>query len=258
MILTEWLEFCNFRAQFKSYCIQSLEQFGEKYKEPTEPIGCVSTSYLTSAIKSVVTGSSPLYDVQTAIVYNHNIEKIKKDDNIKLVLVGDNPGKKEQEHNRQAYLVGQSGCIAENFFKNNSELGIDFRENVIILNKSILHTPKTMLLKELIKKDKSIEDFFIADQICQARYAILLQKLFDCPLWIVGYSQLGKKGLFENYSETIKTEYIDILNPDVYLYQHFSMNCFINQLKKSYNSSLSLSENLKVLGEMNRKNVLGF
>jgi len=69
---------------------------------------------------------------------------------------------------------------------------------------------------------------------------------------------LGKKGLFENYSETIKTEYIDILNPDVYLYQHFSMNCFINQLKKSYNSSLSLSENLKVLGEMNRKNVLGF
>ena len=164
MTLLEWQDFCDLKSKFKSYCIKSLHKFGETYSPPSEVLTSSSHhSNLIIAIKNVVFNLSsnnkstiPSYKIETPIVYNHSIEKIKEDDEIKLILVGDNPGKKEQEHTRQSYLVGQSGVIAENFFKNNSELKIDFRKNVIILNKSILHTPKTTLLKELIKQDELI------------------------------------------------------------------------------------------------------
>jgi len=250
----EYAQFEKYRFSFKSYCIESLQHFGQEYVFPFISQEN-SKSLLSLAIKS---HADIHYDVETPIVYNHSLDLIEEKDDICLILVGDNPGKEEQKHSNQRYLVGQAGRIAEGFFAKHKELKIDFRKNVIILNKTILHTSKTLLLKKLIKEDDSIKDFFLKDQIWQARLALNLQKIFNCPLWIIGYSELGDKGVFKNYASTIKTESEENAKQNIFLYQHFSMNCFIKQLKTSYNKTLSLEENLKKLGTNNRKKILMF
>ena len=81
------------------------------------------------------------YRVETAVVYNRALDEIEPDSEIKVILVADNPGKKEQLAANNRYLVGQSGKLAEGWFRR--ELGIDFRREVLILNKTPVHTPKT-------------------------------------------------------------------------------------------------------------------
>lgn len=275
MLESQWNSFCNLRDKAKDYYIASLKQFGVSYippnKEKPNSIYCP----IRIAIEQCIEDEGNSYTVDNPIVYNHSLDLIEKDSEIKLILVGDNPGKEEQMHKNQRYLIGQAGRIADGFFARHNDLGINFRQNVIILNKTILHTPKTLVLKKLIKKDKLIEDFFISDQIWQARFALLLQKIFDVPVWIIGYSQLNEKGLFALYAKIIKEEIEDahvakrevcvrhgnfstskICCLPIFLYQHFSMNCFINQLKKEYDSNLSLKENLEKLGSKNRTKAL--
>ena len=251
----EWQKIVKIRDSFKNYCIKSLQFFGEEYTLPSVLPNNLQSLLKTSIRKSVVDDS---YNIETPMVYNHSLDLIEEKDEIYLILVGDNPGKEEQKHSNQRYLVGHSGRVAEGFFKRHKELEIDFRKNVIILNKSILHTPKTLNLKKLIKEDKSIENFFIKDQIWQARLALSLQETFNCPLWVIGYSELGEKGIFKYYSETIKKEINEKAIPNLLLYQHFSMNCFIKQLKSNYDENLALAENLKLLGIRNRKKILMF
>ena len=249
----EWQELIRIRNSFKNYCIESLQHFGEKYVSPSTFLDNFQSS-LKMCIEKAVEDTS--YAIETPIVYNHSLDLIEENDEIRLILVGDNPGKEEQKHTNQRYLIGQAGRIAEGFFARNKELRIDFRKNVIILNKTILHTAKTLNLKKLIKEDKNIENFFIKDQVCQAKLALLLQENFKCPIWIVGYSELGEKGIFKYYDETIRKEIRSFSN--VFLYQHFSMNCFIKQLKTNYDKTLSLTENLEQLGTNNRKKILMF
>ena len=90
------------------------------------------------------------YRVETPVVYNRALDDIEIDDEIKIILVADNPGKKEQLAANNRYLVGQSGKLAEGWFKR--ELGIDFRREVLILNKTPVHTPKTAELALLRAK----------------------------------------------------------------------------------------------------------
>lgn len=250
----EYSQFNKYRTSFKSYCIESLQRFGEEYVPPFLPLKSTN-SLLKKNVKNIVDIS---YDIHTPIVYNHSLDSIEKKDEIRLILVGDNPGKEEQKHTNQCYLIGQAGRIAEGFFARHKELKIDFRKNVIILNKTILHTPMTLNLKKLIKEDKSIENFFIEDQILQAKLALNLQGIFACPLWIIGYSELGEKGLFKYYTATLKTKINEKAKQNLFLYQHFSMNCFIKQLKTNYKDNLLLAENLKILGTSNRKKILMF
>jgi len=66
------------------------------------------------------------YNIETPMVYNHSLDLIEEKDEIYLILVGDNPGKEEQKHSNQRYLVGHSGRVAEGFFKRHKELEIDF------------------------------------------------------------------------------------------------------------------------------------
>ncbi|MGP1414634.1 MAG: hypothetical protein ACTTJ6_01690 [Treponema sp.] len=252
----KWKKLNEIKNSLKSYCIESLHHFEEEYSPPALPL-TNSKSFLKTHIKNIL-NINISYDIETPIVYNHSLDLIEEKDEIHLILVGDNPGKEEQKHINQRYLVGQSGRIAEGFFTRHKELKIDFRKNVIILNKSVLHTPKTLNLKTLIKEDKNIESFLIKDQVWQARLALNLQETFNCPLWIIGYSELGEKGIFSIYAKTLKNEIKDTALSKLFLYQHFSMNCFIKQLKANYDQTLSLEENLKVLGINNRKKIFMF
>ena len=186
------------------------------------------------------------YELQTPIVYNTALDEITQKDEIKLIVIGDNPGKDEQLTKNQKYLVGQAGKLGNSFFKNHDELGIDFRKNVIILNKTPIHSAKTNQLKKFATfGGKEIENLIKETQIWMAQEtAKLHQNLLkgsenkDFPqLWLVGYSELKEKGIFTDYKNELKKQYQtseEAKNAwdNVFVYQHFSMNRFSIDLKE--------------------------
>lgn len=273
MTESQWKIICNFKKDFKEFCIKGLNLFGYEYSPPLNTLPAAHDSsgdilfdglklhelQLNAAIKDGV----PLYPVETPVVYNHSLDSICKEDRINLILAGDNPGKEEQKHSLQRYLTGQSGKVADSFFKKHPELNTDFRKNVIILNKSVLHTAKTMELKYLLKSDSAdgrIKSFFDKSQKWLAEHTAELQKQLNCGLWIVGYGQMNGKGLFAPYTESISKIYgnCKAKNGHIMLYQHFSMNCFLNDFNKNKLPSLSTAENLREIGLAHRKKILGF
>lgn len=211
------------------------------------------------------------YELQTPIVYNTALDEITQNDEIKLIVIGDNPGKDEQLTKNQKYLVGQAGKLGNNFFKNHDELGIDFRKNVIILNKTPIHSAKTNQLKKFATfGGKEIENLIKETQIWMAQEtAKLHQKLLqgsenkDFPqLWLVGYSELKEKGIFTEYKNELKRQYQtseEAKNAwdNVFVYQHFSMNRFSIDLKEfsTENKNLDLKTQLKTLGKKHKDEI---
>lgn len=211
------------------------------------------------------------YELQTPIVYNTALDEITQKDEIKLIVIGDNPGKDEQLAKNQKYLVGQAGKLGNNFFKNHDELGIDFRKNVIILNKTPIHSAKTNQLKKFATfGGKEIENLIKETQIWMAQEtAKLHQKLLqgsenkDFPqLWLVGYSELKEKGIFTEYKNELKKQFQtseEAKNAwdNVFVYQHFSMNRFSIDLKEfsTENKNLDLKTQLKTLGKKHKDEI---
>ena len=211
------------------------------------------------------------YELQTPIVYNTALDEITQNDEIKLIVIGDNPGKDEQLAKNQKYLVGQAGKLGNNFFKNHDELGIDFRKNVIILNKTPIHSAKTNHLKKFASfGGKEIEDLIKETQIWMAQEtAKLHQNLLkvsenkDFPqLWLVGYSELKEKGIFTDYKNELKKQYQTSEESknawnNVFVYQHFSMNRFSIDLKEfsTENKNLDLKTQLKTLGKKHKDEI---
>lgn len=211
------------------------------------------------------------YELQTPIVYNTALDEITQNDEIKLIVIGDNPGKDEQLAKNQKYLVGQAGKLGNNFFKIHDELGIDFRKNVIILNKTPVHSAKTNHLKKFASfGGKEIEDLIKETQIWMAQEtAKLHQNLLkvsenkDFPqLWLVGYSELKEKGIFTDYKNELKKQYQTSEESknawdNVFVYQHFSMNRFSIDLKEfsTENKNLDLKTQLKTLGKKHKDEI---
>lgn len=211
------------------------------------------------------------YELQTPIVYNTALDEITQNDEIKLIVIGDNPGKDEQLAKNQKYLVGQAGKLGNNFFKNHEELGINFRKNVIILNKTPIHSAKTNHLKKFASfGGKEIEDLIKETQIWMAQEtAKLHQNLLkvsenkDFPqLWLVGYSELKEKGIFTDYKNELKKQYQTSEEGknawnNVFVYQHFSMNRFSIDLKEfsTENKNLDLKTQLKTLGKKHKDEI---
>ena len=211
------------------------------------------------------------YELQTPIVYNTALDEITQNDEIKLIVIGDNPGKDEQLAKNQKYLVGQAGKLGNSFFKNHDELGINFRKNVIILNKTPIHSAKTNHLKKFASfGGKEIEDLIKETQIWMAQEtAKLHQNLLkvsenkDFPqLWLVGYSELKEKGIFTDYKNELKKQYQTSEESknawnNVFVYQHFSMNRFSIDLKEfsTENKNLDLKTQLKTLGKKHKDEI---
>jgi len=193
---------------------------------------------------AALAAKTPEYPFETTVVYNRSLDEIKQEDDIRLIVIGDNPGKDEQLAKNNRYLVGLAGKIAEGYFKKNPSLNFDFRKNVIILNKTPIHSAKTNHLKTIAKQGgKKIADLIEESQIWMAQHTAQLHidlcNAADSPvteteLWLVGYSELKDKGIFESYRNVLKSTYIenssDIWNK-VYVFQHFSMNRFPIDLK---------------------------
>ena len=264
MTHNEWKAFSAFRTDFKTMCRQWLRQCGYEYSAPDEAASAVQRSAEAGSLHllqqtAAAENGTPAYPQETPIVYSHSLDKVQDSDTIKLIIISDNPGKNEQLHKNQRYLVGQSGKVAEGFFRRNPELAIDFRREVIILNKTPVHTAKTKELNYLLKHGgEQFRSLFEETQQWLAAHTAALQRVLGCPLWLVGYGELRKKSLFTVYAEELRRQYGEKSDAPVYVFQHFSMNCFAIDFKKLSDAHRSTEENLRAIGLRHRKEILGW
>jgi len=217
----------------------------------------------------------PSYTVDTPVVYNRALDDFTAESEIKLILVGDNPGRREQAAENRRYLVGPSGKIAGQFFRKNPVLGIDFEKNVLILNKTPIHTPRTTELKTLCALGGNVlKDAVLSSQKAMAELLEEFWKALSAadessgkhghcragiPVWIIGYSEMRKGGIFEAYTETLKN--LCTANPvfreNIRFFRHFSMNQFAIDLKNQTLPGESLRQSLERIGKGYRERILG-
>ena len=252
MTQQQWKAFCAFKKKFQDIC----NFWKNKYSEILKPLQ-----------KQIANQDKvPEYPIENPIVYNTALDEVSPSDEIKLILIGDNPGKNEQLEINKKYLVGLSGKIADNFFKKNIELQTDFRKNLIILNKTPIHTAKTKELLFLANQNKEIAELIKTSQIWMAKKTVELQIALNCKMWLVGYAEVKEKGIFQEYKKTLFEEYQK--NEDgktayknFFVYQHFSMNRFLIDLNEFSSSkettNKSLETRLNELGTIHKKQIFG-
>jgi hypothetical protein len=262
-----WEQFAVVRARFRELVVQ---------------IDSALPALKTVQQKLVDSRGGPAYRVETPVVYNDALEDMGPGSEIKLILVADNPGRREQAAENRRYLVGPSGKIAEKFFRDNPELGIDFRKNVIVLNKTPIHTPRTAELRDLCRLDAavpaggsagapespavSIGAAVVWSQEAMARLLLEFHQALSpepsagIPVWIVGYSEMRKGGIFEAYTEKIRELYdpLSVLKKKLFFYRHFSMNQFAIDLRARAGEGERLSETLEKTGTAYRERILGW
>jgi hypothetical protein len=179
------------------------------------------------------------YTVKRGVVFNESLDDISAKTRIDIILVGDNPGRREQETGR--YLIGPSGKLAENFFRTHPLLDISFRENVLILNKTPLHTPRTADLKKLITLGGDAAARLVMES--QARMVSVLKQFFialsPVKIWVIGYSEMKNGGVFEPYTASLFNE---LPHDSLFFFRHFSMNQFSIDYAKKRNDWLGGSD----------------
>lgn len=251
----QWKAFCDFKAEFKKKI--------EEWLKAAPELPALQKAAADAA-------NTPSYPFETAVVYNTDLDRVTKDDDIHLIVIGDNPGKDEQLAKNKRYLVGQAGKIADGFFKRNPQLQTDFRKNVIILNKTPVHSAKTAQLKKMMKDGgKKICELIEESQLWMAEQTAKLHcelcrgaggaggTPFPTPeLWLVGYSELKDKGFFTPYKNKLFETYASTdasVWAKVFVFQHFSMNRFTIDLKE-HSDTVSL-EAIHELGNIHKKEI---
>jgi len=233
MTKSQFIEFSKLRDSFKAECKRILDTNPE----------------LREHIQTLMDSKSAKYPLENPVVYNNALDSITQKSNPELILIADNPGFNEQLNIHKSYLVGLSGKLAEKFFK--EKLNIDFRKNVILLNKCPIHTAKTQDLKSL-KIDAGVLSLsmeFMASLACEMALCLKV------PIWICGYSELAQKKIFSPWArEFVKKANRSNIYSNSFVFRHFSMNQFSIDFKTSCAKSLyyidNPIENKKILAEL--------
>lgn len=235
----------------------AFDAFRNEFKAKITEWNSLAPELLKLQKEAAKDAKTPSYSFETPIVYNRALDEITENDEIKIIVIGDNPGKDEQLLKNNKYLVGQAGKLGEGFFKKHPELGIDFRKNAIILNKTPVHTAKTNQIKYLLKNgSQEIKNLLEETQVWMAQKTAELSEKINAEIWLVGYSELKPKGLFSRYRETLKT-YANLKN--LFVFQHFSMNRFTIDLAnfQTRHKNLSLKESIETLGKEHLREIFG-
>ena len=235
----------------------AFDAFRNEFKAKITEWNSLTPELLKLQKEAAMDAKTPSYSFETPIVYNRALDEITENDEIKIIVIGDNPGKDEQLLKNNKYLVGQAGKLGEGFFKKHPELGIDFRKNAIILNKTPVHTAKTNQIKYLLKNgSQEIKNLLEETQVWMAQKTAELSEKINAKIWLVGYSELKPKGLFSRYRETLKT-YANLKN--LFVFQHFSMNRFTIDLAnfQTRHKELSLKESIETLGKEHLREIFG-
>ena len=175
------------------------------------------------------------YAIETPVVYNTALDELNVTAEPRFIILADNPGKNEQKASQRRYLVGQSGKLARGWFER--ELGLDFEASTLIINKTPIHTPKTAelaILRSLAREEstaigREFDLLFEESQRVMARFAYKLHSGLGCVLWISGYGELKRKGLFAAWMDEMEKLYASApqsLKSKVWVFRHFSMNQF--------------------------------
>ena len=231
MTKKQFEQFCSFRDEFRKQTALWNEEYNKVLKEKIESLsGC---------------------EITNSFIYNEKLDEINENDNIKYIWIQDNPGYNEMLQSR--YAVGASGKAGQNFMTGEG-LVKDFDREVIVLNKSPVHTKVTAVLSKL--KNREIQD---ETQRYMAKAIFTVHNIFECDLWILGISNL--KGIFGTFSKDMEKLYKNsALNKKMFLYYHFSQG----QFKKAYNleaNTLGTDDPDKILesiGIKNRKKYFDF
>jgi hypothetical protein len=235
----------------------------DRYRAYVEDLAA-SLPELRAAQQALVDGrEGGSFAVETPVVYNGALDDVGKADEIKLILVADNPGRREQAAENRRYLVGPSGKLADGFFRSHPELGVDFRKNVIILNKTPIHTPRTAELASLARDGgAAVAAAIRGSQAVMASLILAFHRGLSAgagglPLWIIGYSELGRGKIFEPFAAAFEAAYgaadAARLRPSVLLFRHFSMNQFSVDLRKRAADGEALAETLDRVGAEYRR-----
>ncbi len=272
-----------------------FQQVRQNYKTYIDELSTVLPNLSDVLSQLVAARSGPAYPVETPVVYNHALDDIGPKDQIKIILVADNPGRREQSAAERRYLIGPSGKLADGFFRQHPELGIEFRKHVLILNKCPIHTPRTGELRDLTHLGgPSIEQAIKESQYAMARFIHQFHEIFagEAELWIIGYSELGRGKLFEPFTNALLNTYsvkntgagpaTEIspaawalpagtapesrtstnenphLKNSIYLYRHFSMNQFSADFARQRFEGESTQETLHRIGSQYRARIFGW
>jgi len=263
MTSEQYKAFSDFRDDFKNH-VKKWSRFNDQL-----------ISLQREAAAQNLKNQEPDYEVETPVCYNTALDEVTEADDIKIILIGDNPGKNEQLEKNRRYLVGLSGKLGDKFFNENPELNTDFRKNIIILNKTPVHSARTEQLHYIIKNGSpEIAELIHESQLWMAEATAKLhmelcrgkgpeEKLPE--LWLIGYAELKGKGLFLPYRDKLTETYnaagqSALFRETVFTYQHFSMNRFtidLNGYRKKQDPETSLSQSLKDLGSLHRTEIFG-
>jgi hypothetical protein len=244
----QWAEFCKAREEYRGM-VQKLDRAVPQLRSLQQRL--------------VDERGGGAFTVETPVVYNAALDEADRDYEPKIILVADNPGRREQAADQRRYLVGPSGKLADGFFRSRPELGVDFRKNVLILNKTPIHTPRTAELRELARLGGSpiaaaIEESQSAMVDIIRRFHLALSG--RPKLWIIGYSEMGPGKLFGRFSSALSAAYPpeDPLRNTILLFRHFSMNQFSVDIRKRTVQGEALETTLDRVGADYRKRILGW
>lgn len=121
-------------------------------------------------------------------IWNQELEPYMQDPgrlaNLRWIICSDNPGVEEAKLGRFLAPTGRSGKEARKAIANS---GLNWDEQVIVLNKSVIHTPKTIDLKALPPEPIRETE--------EAMAGIILELLgqTQAGLWIVGFGGCDAK-----------------------------------------------------------------
>jgi hypothetical protein len=87
--------------------------------------------------------------------------------------------------------------------------------------------------------------------------------LMPAPVWIIGYSEMNRGGIFEVFAEALGDLRASVPAPDapeegIFLYRHFSMNQFTIDLGQQARPRETTAETLARIGAARRKGILGW
>jgi hypothetical protein len=245
MKASAWKEIVSARKAYRGY----VERLGKKLP---------GLKQLQAAL--IKSRGAPSYTVENPVLYNGALDDIDKSSDIRLVLVADNPGRREQEKGR--YLVGPSGKIAASFFAKHPGLDIDFQSQVIILNKTPVHSPRTLELRELCRNGgREFSDALVDSQRFMAEIIFRFHSaLAPVPVWIIGYSEMKKGGVFEAFTNSLSELYrlYPVRKKEIFLFRHFSMNQFSIDLAKQIRKGEETGAALARMGSAYRQRILGW
>lgn len=121
-----------------------------------------------------------------------------------LILVGDNPGRREYEQSVYLCAQGRAGAMAHSFFDGIFGGG-SFRSKVMVLNKSSFHTPRTVGLNEAMRGDPGLAEAIRRDQEENARLIADSVALLGVPVVTIGMESGGTT--FQSFRKTLEARY---------------------------------------------------